>query len=498
MPDIVTVETRSPGDLGRTIAKNTVFVTIQTWAIKAIYFLFSVYVVRRLGDERFGQYSIVLAFVGLFQIFAELGLSQYVMREIARDRSKASVFFWNLVAMRLLLGALGLVGITLGAIIAGYAPVLVLGIFINTCGFFLSAFHVPVETVLRANERLDYVTSLTILGQLTFVAVGSIILFTSQGFLWLIVAGLVSLLPQIGGALWLIKRHRLATLTFRLNPHLWMGMMRAGLPFGIISLALTIAFSIDTVMLSMFQPERVVGWYNVAYGLVRSLVSLFGGFSIAMVPSLARTYVTDSAQVERWYRRSVKFIMLLSLPIAVGGTLVAFPLIRFLYTAQFLPTAVGLQILIWDVPLLMFTSFCGNMTTVVGEERAAARIYSINAVANILLNWYAIPRFGLVGAALVTVVTDLIGVLQFHFLLARKLRLPNVAWMLGRIVIASALMGIVVWLAGNWHLFMVIGLGAVTYGGLVLALRLIDQTEWALLFRLVRRRSHNPPAKETA
>jgi O-antigen/teichoic acid export membrane protein len=250
---------------------------------------------------------------------------------------------------------------------------------------------------------------------------------------------------------------------------------------------LKIAFSIDTVMLSMYQPEQVVGWYNAAYKLVFSSMFLIGGFSVAIVPSLSQTYVKDTLQVERWYYRSVKLIFILSIPIAVGGTLIAFPLIRFLYTDMFLPAAVGLQILVWDVPLLMFTSFCGNMTTIVGEERAAARIYTINAIANIVLNLYAIPRFGLVGAALVTVITDLIGALQFHFLLRGKLHLPNMTSVLVRASAVSLAMGIAVKFAGDLNLFLLIGLGAVVYGGLALGARLIDDTEWSLIFRLLHK-----------
>jgi UDP:flavonoid glycosyltransferase YjiC (YdhE family) len=88
------------GPLGKIIAKNTVFVTLGNIALKLLNFLFTVYIVRSLGDERFGQYSIVLAFVAIFQIFAELGVSQYVRREIARDKSKTEEYVWNLMTIR--------------------------------------------------------------------------------------------------------------------------------------------------------------------------------------------------------------------------------------------------------------------------------------------------------------------------------------------------------------------------------------------------------------
>lgn len=67
----------------RIVAKNALVITLGSLALKAINFIYNVAVIRQLGDDRFGQLSTVTAFVGLFSIFAELGVSQYVMREIA-------------------------------------------------------------------------------------------------------------------------------------------------------------------------------------------------------------------------------------------------------------------------------------------------------------------------------------------------------------------------------------------------------------------------------
>lgn len=484
--------------LTRTIFKNALAITGGSLALRVLNFLFTILVVRQLGDDGFGKYSIVLAFVGLFQIFAELGMSQYVMREIARNHDRARSLFWNLVALRFLLGLAGMIFIPIGAILYGYSTELVIGVLIYTVTFLLSAIAMPLTVLLTAFERLGFVTFLTVLTQAIFIAFGALFMILQLNFIWLIIAALISLLPQIALAIWIIRRDNIPLFPVRIAPRNWPGLLRAGVPFGIISLALTIAFSIDTVMLSGQVSEHAVGWYNVAYNLVRSLMFIFTGFSQAMVPSLSRTFVNDAHQVESWYRRSVKFIMILSLPLAVGGMALAFPLISFLYTDQFLPAASALQVLIWDVPLLMFTSFCGNMTTVVGEEKAAARIYSINAAANVILNLYAIPRFGIVGAALVTVVTDLIGALQFHMLLRRKLNLPSVTSILLRVILAAALMGAIVITLSQQHLqlFILIGIGAIVYLALILALRLIDSSERAVVLRVLRRFQPTRPTEE--
>jgi O-antigen/teichoic acid export membrane protein len=351
--------------------------------------------------------------------------------------------------------------------------------------------------VLTANERLDYVAALTIVGQVVFMIFGALFLFNGLGFVWLVVASVISILPRIGLAVWVIKRYHLATLPFQIHPSSWLGLIRAGLPFGMISLALTIGFRIDTVLLSKFQPDYVVGWYNLAYSLERSVLYFFASFSIAIVPSLTRAYVQDTSAVKRWYYRSVKYIALTALPLAVGGMLVAEPLIRSLYTDEFLPAVPSLRIIIWDIPFLMFSSFCGNITTAVSEERAAARIYIISAVVNILLNLYAIPRFSLIGASVVTVITDLVATLQFYILLRGKLDLPNMTSVFVRVLIASVFMGIAIILAGERHLFLLIGLGIGVYGGLALALQLLDKEEWSMILRLLRRRRDPQPVGPT-
>jgi O-antigen/teichoic acid export membrane protein len=386
-----------------------------------------------------------------------------------------------------LLAILGIAGISLAGVAFGYSSEIVLGIFIFTSTFLLAAILEPLTAVLTANERLDYVTGVRIVGRLVFIGLGSIFLLSGRGFISLIVASLLQMPLQIGLALWAIRRHHLASLSFQIDPRMWPALIKSGLPFGLSTLMLTIAFGIDTVMLSKYEPENVVGWYNVAYNLVFTFTFLFRGFKEAIVPTLSRAYVQEPSQVERWYYRSLKTIAIISMPIAFGGTLVAFPLIRFLYTDQFLPSALALQILIWDVPLLMFNAFCGNMTTIVSEEKAAARIYGLNAAANILLNLYAIPRFGLVGAALVTVVTDLVGAIQFYLLLGRKLNLPNTGGILLRVLLASALMGITVWLAGDLNLFVLVALGVIVYLGLVLAFRILDDTEWRMIRQVIRK-----------
>jgi hypothetical protein len=61
------------------------------------------------------------------------------------------------------------------------------------------------------------------------------------------------------------------------------------------------------------------------------------------------------------------------------------PLLLFLYGAEFSPSVPIFQAIIWDLPLLMFCSFCGNMTTVVGWKCCRTHLWHQRA-ANVVFN----------------------------------------------------------------------------------------------------------------
>jgi O-antigen/teichoic acid export membrane protein len=136
---------------------------------------------------------------------------------------------------------------------------------------------------------------------------------------------------------------------------------------------------------------------------------------------------------------------------------------------------------------LMFAGFCGNMTTIIGAERSAAKINTINTIANVGLNLMFIPRFGLVGAALITVVTDLISSIQFYFLLRKQLNLPDVKSILARVIIAAVIMAVPVQMVVHMHVFIPMAVGAVVYFILIIAFRVVGNEELLFVQKAARK-----------
>jgi O-antigen/teichoic acid export membrane protein len=270
----------------------------------------------------------------------------------------------------------------------------------------------------------------------------------------------------------------------------------AGLPFGLIQLSLSFNFRVDTVLLSQHVPDGEVGWYNVAYSsLVLMLLSITSSFSAAVLPTLSREHASRPENVKDWYFGAARVLMALGLPIAVGTTLVADKLIAFLYQPSIAPAWIALAILIWDLPFVMYDSFCGNVTQSIQKERSAARVYFSLGIANILLNLLLIPRFGIIGASFATVLTDAFGALQFYFLLRRELGSGLQFNRVIRVVFGSGMMGILLFLLrDSLHVIPLILVGGLFYAVFVWVSGVFTLEERERLVGFVTRRLRLRPA----
>jgi len=325
----------------------------------------------------------------------------------------------------------------------------------------------PLDSILKGSERVDISAILTVLGQVTFMLLAALFLYLRLGFMWLFIAALINMPITIVLQAWVIRRYKLSPPRFRINPQMWLHVIVAGLPFGFIQLSTSFAFRVDTIVLSANVPDMQIGFYKAAYNLVFMLLSVSTSFNNAVLPTLTREHALNPQTVKNWYYNSVRVMIFLSLPIAIGTTLLSYDITVLLYEPSFAPAAVALAILIWDLPFVMYHSFCGNVTQSIRRERAAARIYGTLGIFNLLVNLAFVPRFGIVGSSFATVLTDFLGAAQYYFLLRHEFGAGLEFTRLLRIAMAAVFMGLIVYLASSLPVLIVIVIGAASYLGLV-------------------------------
>ena len=230
-PDAI-LETPPQRSAGRTIARNTAFGIGAQLALKVANSALTILIVRSIGDDGFGQYSIVFAWTALFSVIGDLGITQYLGREIARNPGKTNELFWDTVALRFILGLICTIVTVGGAILlTDYSSELILGFGIYCLTYFMFMFVAPFKSLLLGNERIDLISVLDVIEKVIFMAICALFLLLNLNFLWLLAAGVITQPFIIGLQIWMIRRNKLGPPRFHFNPHLWWSLVRFGLPF---------------------------------------------------------------------------------------------------------------------------------------------------------------------------------------------------------------------------------------------------------------------------
>jgi O-antigen/teichoic acid export membrane protein len=255
-------------------------------------------------------------------------------------------------------------------------------------------------------------------------------------------------------------------------------LVRACAPIGAVQISLLISYKADTVLLSIFRSNEIVGVYAVAYNLIFSLMLISHSVNLALFPALSRVS-DDRAALDNLAARAVKCLSLLCVPVAFGGAILAPVLIRFLYTDAYRQSAIVLQIVIWVLPFMFLTEFYGYYLTAIHRERSAGRAALIMASMNIILNLICIPRFGVWAAAIITVITEVVFLAQYLWALRDRGAIGSLVRLLWRPALASSVMALVLRILPLHALLPMIVLGTGVYGGMILLLGAVQREELA-------------------
>ncbi len=316
-------------------------------------------------------------------MLSDLGLSQLAVKRIARDRSPSLIatLVSNIVALRVAL-ALGVVALTaIAAWLVGYNGELRLGIFIAALGLVSYAFFGLADTIALGLERFRASASLNVGLQLTTLVVAALFVFGGGGFLGLLAATTIAVFAV---ALVALRRFdREIPLRAPLDRRSWPALVRDALPFAGITLALSVSYKADTVILSFAVPVTLIGAYTVAYNLVFTCITLSHSINLTLFPAMTREHARQPASAAILFRQGLRYLFFVSLPAAVFLSLNAGAIVHLLYGERFDDAARPLAILSWAIPLMFLSEFLGYVAIVVDRETLAARANWVSALEHI-------------------------------------------------------------------------------------------------------------------
>jgi O-antigen/teichoic acid export membrane protein len=263
----------------------------------------------------------------------------------------------------------------------------------------------------------------------------------------------------------------------------------------------TLFFKVDVLLLEPLRGAQVVGWYSTGYKFLEAFNIIPAYFTMAFFPVMARQARESPAALQRAYQVSVKFLVILALPLAVTTVLLAHPLIAVLGGSAYLPHgALALQLMVLSIPIGWINSLTQYVLIALGRQRSLTRAFLIAVTFNVVANLIFIPLSpnGYEAAAIITILSELVEAVPFYLYLRRAL--APVPWLalLGRPVLAALAMAALAAVLAPVNLLLAALAANALYAGLLLASGAFGAEERAVLRQVVSvSRQPNGSASQT-
>lgn len=469
------------------IAKNTAALTIANIVNAIIGFFFIMYVARYLGAGGFGILSFALAFTAIFGVFADIGLSTLTIREVARDKSLAQKYLGNIAVLKIILGiaTFGLIALTINLL--GYPEQTINVVYLVALSVVFNAFSLMFYSIFQAYQRMEFVTigrvlnSVLLLTGALFV-IGQGLSITAFASLFLL-ASVVTLGYNSIVSIWKFARPKI-----EIDLGFWKETLKQAWPLGLVGIFVTIYFWVDSVMLSLMQGDEVVGWYNAAYRVVLVLLFIPGAYFSSVFPVMSKFYVSSKESLKYVYEKSVKYMIIIAVPIGVGTTLLADKVILLIFGTEYSHSIIALQILIWSTVFIFVSQSFAHLFNSLNRQIIVAKVTGSCALLNVLLNVILIPKYSYIGASIATVTTEFVALalvfiwsLRIGYGLSSKKLIDIVV----KVLIASAIMCVFILYLRDLTLWGLAPLSALLYFVVLYIIRGIDGEDKLLLRQVV-------------
>ena len=471
---------------------------VTTWSMTLLWTLI---VPRALGPEGMGLLVMAWSTSSLLTIVGGLSSKTLLVKEIAADPARGPRLLGAAMLVRtgsiIPCVALTFAYIRLGHFHGQEALVLAMAALIAISMLFLE----PLQAGFQAIERMNYLAYGEVLNKGLATAAG--ILLVLLGFDGVaLVAGMVVAggIVVLLSALW-IRPH------FRIDWRIDLGAIRSLLTRSLSYLAFAFFYTfylwVDSTMLILMAPTKVVGWYGVATKLFTTLLFVPMIIATVWLPRLAAAYSASPAKLRSAARTPIELVLTLMLPVSVGAALVAPSLIHVLYGPAYAPAVPALVLLAITLVPMSLNMIAYNVLVASNRQLIWTVALGGACVLNPVLNFILISATqsrlgnGAVGAAASLLVTEVVIAILAIVIIREFLDLR----LLNRIVrgaLATAGMALVVLLAAPGGLVAQVPAGAISLAALALLLRVVTTDELSARSRLKLRRCAKVGARPEA
>lgn len=395
--------------LAKRVLKNSAYNFLRIFVTTFGGLIFSAVLARMLGLELFGLYQLALSVGLIFMTFTSLGLHDVLIRFVSdalakKDEDHARGYINYIIKLKIALSFSATLILLLSAKTLAlhifhkpelYWPLIFIAVFV----LFQSSFEFVLSLAVSV-QRFDFMTARYITFEVARILIVPSLILLGYGIYGALVGLIISVFVAFAASVIYIYRDYNflfrgsvqevdRSRVLRFLSYLTMG-----------SVSGVIFTYIDSIMLGIFMPVESVGFYRIAVNIVFAVLAFV---SIAQVLFPTFTQLKD-AEVKDAFNKLFRYSSMLSFPLALGLISLSEPLIRTVYGNEYLPASIPTSIL----ALLIIMSPLGYFGTLFNAKELpeyTAKLVLASSTLNIILNYILILKYGIMGAAVATLIS---------------------------------------------------------------------------------------------
>ncbi len=364
----------------RAVARNTFFLSAAQGVRILLALALILYIANGYGPVWQGKFSILLAFLNIFQVLASFGLPRLITRNVARDYHQSNHYYWAGLAAQGLT-TVGMMGVMAGVVaIMPYPPETRWMLWVAVLALPLFTFYSLAGALLRAIEQMQYLVYAELLSASAQLTAAIVLLSLGGGVIVLAVIRVTG----IGLAAVVVSLAALQRKLVRKPQWDWAfsrALLRESLDFFGMAGLDALTQRLDVLVLSVVAGEAVTGVYDAAFQIIKVLTTFILAFTDAVYPAISRLFAQDRVLFQKALRRYLGWGFAALIPLALGLSLFAPWVIAGLYRHTGYDDAVKvLQILAWMV-LFYFVYIYLSRALMAGDRPRAALIIAASMVS---------------------------------------------------------------------------------------------------------------------
>ena len=434
------------------------------------------YISRVLGAEGIGTYSYTYSMLRYFWLLSVLGAATFGARSIGinqEDKEKRSYCFWNLFSLKIILSItfIGLYLLYVSFIAESKLIALIQGINLIAVLFDITWFFQGMEDFKKVTIKNFLIKILNIIYIFVFIK--------DRDDLFLYVFGLAFFLLLGNLSLWISLPKYISKISIRkLSPFSY---FKPVLQLFIPSVAVQIFSVVDRSMIGWFTGSASEnGYYEQALKIVDMSLVLITTMGSIMIPKISREYNKgNKKEVKEYITKSLKFTFFISIPMTLGLISISELFVPIFFGKEYMKSSNILDILSFLFIFMGINSVTGSQYLIsTGQQNKHTKFLLIGGGVNVVLNIILIPKLMAIGAAIASVIGEMIiSLLELFYLnKTKQYNSKVIVKNIYKYVISGVCMFLIVCILRNYidtllGIIVIVGIGALIYFSILMILK---------------------------